>query len=120
MRLESPVQMTARRATEAQQVGATELPAGAHVLVVLGSANRDETTFDRADSFVADRPANPHVAFGAGTHTCPGAAIAHTEIEAALRALFDRFREVTVLAEPTWETSLTLRSVRALPARFEE
>ncbi len=120
MRLESPVQMTMRRATEDQEVGGARLPAGSHVLVVLGAANRDEAAFEQTDQFVVDRPENPHLAFGAGPHTCPGAAIAHTELQAALEALFDRFHEVTAAGEPTWESSLTLRSMRSLPVRLEE
>lgn len=115
MRLQSPVQMTMRRVTEPTTIAGTDLPEGAHVLIVLGSANRDEQAFSEPTHARLDRPDDRHLAFGAGPHTCPGASLAQLEIEVALRALHGRFDRAELVGEPLWETSLTLRSLRRLP-----
>ena len=119
MRLHSPVQMTMRRMTEPQAVGGTTLAAGDHVLAVLASGNRDDRAFPDADDLVLDRPAAPgHLAFGAGPHQCPGAALAHVELQSALRALVERATDLAAAGDPTWEWSLTLRSLASLPLRI--
>jgi cytochrome P450 len=120
LRLESPVQMTMRSVEESVTVGGSALASGDHVLAVLASANRDDTTFADPDRFDPERDPATHVAFGAGPHACPGAAIAHLELEVALAALFQRFGAITIEADPRWETSLTLRSMRSLVVRLEE
>jgi hypothetical protein len=119
MRLHSPVQMTMRRMTTAVDVGGTHVAAGDHVLAVLASGNRDPEAFTDPDTFDLQRPSAPsHLAFGAGAHQCPGAAIAHLELESALRAITDRSPRILPAGEPTWQWSLTLRSLSSLPIRF--
>ena len=50
------------------------IPADDQVLLSLPSANRDEGTFDRADSIIPYRAPNRHIAFGGGcSHRCLGA-----------------------------------------------
>jgi cytochrome P450 len=120
LRCESPVQMTLRRTTDAHPVDGQDIPAGAHVVVVLGSANRDPSAFPDPERFDPGRSPNPHVAFGAGIHACPGAAIAHAELDAALRALFGRFERVELDGDVDWEPSITMRALRSLPVRLTE
>lgn len=55
------------------EIGGTTIPAGDTVLLGLASARRDGTVFDDPDTFDADRPDNPHLAFGRG----PTSASAH-------------------------------------------
>src|SRR5205085_1758360 len=76
VRYYSPVQMTLRRMTRDETIGDSVVPAGAHVLAVLGAANRDGAVFERPDEFLPDR-AERHIAFGVGSHACPGAALAN-------------------------------------------
>jgi cytochrome P450 len=52
------------------------VPAGAQVLVHIGSANRDERQFPNADDFVLDRPNQRHLGLGHSTHFCVGAPLA--------------------------------------------
>lgn len=50
-------------------------------------ANRDERRFDGAGEMRLDRSPNPHVAFGAGPHSCLGQAPARTELQTVLKVL---------------------------------
>jgi cytochrome P450 len=70
-----------------------DVPEHAKVMLLYGSACRDETVFEHADEFRLDRPAEVgrrHMAFGTGNHACPGAPLARLEVRIALRALLDR------------------------------
>jgi cytochrome P450 len=88
LRFESPVQWTRRRVVRTTTLAGTTLPAGAQVIALIGSANRDERRFEQADRFVVSRPAAGHLAFGIGPHFCLGAALARLEARVALEALF--------------------------------
>ena len=76
-----------------------ELPAGAHLHLCLGAANRDPARWERPDQFDIHRPFQRSVAFAAGAHSCLGQHVARQEITAALGALFDRFPNIR------WDTS---------------
>jgi cytochrome P450 len=88
LRLESPFQGLFRVATRATELGGVPIPAGARLMLLWGSANRDETVF--ADAAAADvtRPnLKEHLAFGEGIHYCVGAPLARLETRVALEAL---------------------------------
>jgi cytochrome P450 len=57
---------------------------GDMVFVPLCGATRDPLAFPDADEFVIDRPANNHIAFGAGPHRCIGSHLARRELRIAL------------------------------------
>ncbi|BBD73402.1 hypothetical protein HS1genome_1791 [Sulfodiicoccus acidiphilus] len=87
LRYRSPVQGVFRVAKEDMKVGGVEVKEGDMVFAWIGSANRDEEKFQDPDQFVPDRRPNPHLAFGAGVHTCLGAPLARLEGRLALTAL---------------------------------
>jgi cytochrome P450 len=89
-----------RVATADVEVGGRLIRAGEGVLVVLGSANRDETVFDDPDRFDVHRGPREHLGFGFGPHQCPGQLLARAELEIALTALFTRLPGLRP-AEPT-------------------
>ncbi|WP_404477563.1 cytochrome P450 [Novosphingobium sp. BL-52-GroH] len=93
LRLESPVQWVDRLCMEDVEVGGVHIPAGAIVIVLLGSANRDEAVFERPDTFAFQRR-QPHVAFGKGIHTCIGAPLALAEGKLALEKIFRRLPNI--------------------------
>ena len=94
LRYRSPVQALFRVTTEPVELGGQAIPEGEGVVVWLGSANRDERVFDRADEFVANRQPNQHLSFGHGTHYCLGAPLARLEANIALESLLDRFETI--------------------------
>jgi cytochrome P450 len=113
-RFASPVQITSRVLHDDIELGGKRLSAGEHVDVVLGSANRDPEVFAEPDRFRLDRPAQTHVAYGAGHHFCLGAALARLEVSVALGALLARAKRPRLLAEPVWRDSLVLRGPTCL------
>ena len=69
-------------------LGGVDLPAGAKLLVALGSANRDEAHFPGGETFDIRRPnARDHVAFGYGRHHCLGADLSRIELRVILEEL---------------------------------
>lgn len=122
LRHDTSVQALWRATTEAVVLGGVSLPAGARLLVVFGSANRDETVFERPEEFDETRRTNQHLAFGFGPHRCLGARLARNELRAALRALVDQTGGIEADGECVRTESLVLRGfvaqpVRLLPAR---
>jgi cytochrome P450 len=60
------------------------MKAGQMVYLPLVSANRDPEEFPDADRVIIDRPANRHIAFGAGPHRCLGSHLARQELRIGL------------------------------------
>ena len=67
------------------------LPAGYPVLLVTGSATRDERFFDDPDAFEIDRPPSQSLGFGLGIHSCLGAALARMESRIAIEEMVRRW-----------------------------
>ncbi|MFT3926901.1 MAG: cytochrome P450 [Myxococcales bacterium] len=95
LRMDAPVQSLFRRVTEDTTVGGTSLPKGARVMILYGSANRDEAQFKDPDRFdVARGSGGKHLAFSRGIHFCLGATLARMEIRIALDLLIQRLPEL--------------------------
>jgi cytochrome P450 len=95
LRLESPVQLTARLALRDTEVAGTSIKQGELVVVYVAAANRDPAVFADPNRFDIERDnAGKHLAFSGGRHFCLGAALARAEGEVGLRAFFDRFPDV--------------------------
>ena len=96
--------------------------AGELIIALLGGANRDPAVFTNPQRFDVTRAdAGKHLAFSAGTHFYIGAALAKMEGEVALRALFDRFPDLTLTMEPHRRPSQCpcVRACREITAPFE-
>ena len=119
LRFDGPVQLTARTPLTAVRVGDTEIPAGATVFALLGSANHDPAMFTDPERLDLRRPnAARHVAFSAGIHYCLGAALARLEAEEAIGRLIRRFEVLEPESPPTWRDRVTIRGVDHLPLRI--
>lgn len=91
LRYEAPSQYQIRTATRDVSYYGTTIPEGAAVLLVTGSATRDERMFDDPDRLDVDRERKMgfNLALGYGVHSCLGAALARMESRIALEALLD-------------------------------
>jgi cytochrome P450 len=87
LRYDGSTQMLARTLTRDLTLHGQQLRAGDRVLLLVGSANRDERVFDRPDEFDLLRDTSQHLAFGKGTHFCLGASLARLESRVALEAI---------------------------------
>ncbi|MFE4664644.1 cytochrome P450 [Streptomyces sp. NPDC056716] len=68
----SPIGMYPRQTTRDVVLEGVEIPAGALLGVVVGSANRDPSVFHRAHTYDIARLKRPHLGFGSGVHLCAG------------------------------------------------
>ncbi|CCC42920.1 cytochrome P450 [Mycobacterium canetti] len=116
LRLESPIQATARTATQIQRIGDTEIAQGQQVIVVIAAANRDPAVFDEPDRLRLGRRGPAPLAFGHGPHYCLGAALARLQISVALRRIVAR--NPVVCGAASWDRSPALRGPVSLPMRF--
>jgi cytochrome P450 len=95
LRCDSPVQGTFRVAVADTDVAGVTIPAGARVVALIGSANRDGAVFAEPDEFDLGRPdADRHLSFGRGIHFCIGAILARQEARTALATLARRIPEL--------------------------
>src|SRR5215208_77175 len=97
LRLTSPVQGLARTTTRDVTIRDTTIPVGRRVLLLYGSANRDEREFgdNAAELDVTRRPRNI-MTFSHGAHFCLGAAAARMQSRVALTELLARCPEFEV------------------------
>jgi cytochrome P450 len=87
VRFDAPVQLVFREALADVELAGVRIPAGATVVPLIGSANRDERRFTEPDRFDVGRNPQGHLGFGFGKHFCLGASLARLEAKVALEAL---------------------------------
>jgi len=116
LRYESPSPVQGRWLTEEVQLHGMTIPADSKVLLLTGSAGRDERVYPDGDRFDVRRTFRLHVAFGYGIHFCLGAALARMEGKVALEETFKRYKTWTVDKERAvpLHTS-TVRGYKELP-----
>lgn len=78
MRWDGPTQGFVRTPTRDVELHGATIPAGSQVLLHIGSANRDEREFERADALDVHRPNQRHLGMGQGVHFCVGAPLARS------------------------------------------
>ena len=96
LRYEAPQMAMARVATKDVVIGGRDISKGDLLLLVWGSANRDDSVFDDPDSVILDRFPNRHITFGHGAHRCLGSNLARRQIQIALQAVLRRLPEYTI------------------------
>lgn len=90
VRWDGPVLMQSRYANKAVTLGGVDIPQGAFIDVIAGSANRDESKFPDPDRFdIFRKPQHRHFAFAFGPHVCIGQHLARVEMTRALNAILD-------------------------------
>ncbi|MER6266476.1 cytochrome P450 [Streptomyces sp. NPDC001797] len=100
MRMLSIADGLLRVALEDIQLDGTTIRKGDGVLFATSVINRDEAVYDDPDTLDWHRPARHHVAFGFGIHQCLGQNLARTELEIALRTLWERLPDLRLAAPP--------------------
>ena len=115
LRFDAPVQMMFRTTTVPVQIAGTDVPAGATVLPLIGSANRDEDAFPEPDRFDLARNSRDHLTFGHGSHFCLGAALARLEARILIEQLLTRAAILEPAGEPDHVSSLVFRGPTRLP-----
>jgi cytochrome P450 len=95
LRFEAPSPVQGRWTGQELELHGTVIPKDSKVLLITGSAGRDEREYPDPDRFDVRRHFDQHVSFGYGIHFCLGAALARMEGRVAL--------EETLRRHPEWE-----------------
>lgn len=90
LRYHPPAQYVGRYTLKDITLHGVTIPAGSAVLLMNGSASRDERAYDEPDRFDIDREQGQNIGFGYGVHSCLGAALARMESRIAIEQLRER------------------------------
>jgi cytochrome P450 len=116
LRHDAPAQIVDRGVAADTMLSGVKLPAGSHVSLILGSANRDETAFVDPDAFdIGRKPAAQPVPFGDGIHRCIGAPLVLLSAPVAIQKLVEAFPTLRVDGLVQWETDPYLRGPSNVP-----
>lgn len=116
LRLESPVQLSARVAKVDTEVAGSTVKRGELVILYLAGANRDPAVFDDPHRFDITRDnAGRHLSFSGGRHFCLGAALARAEGEVGLRTFFERYPDAALAGAGSRRDTRVLRGWASLP-----
>ncbi|MEE2679757.1 MAG: cytochrome P450 [Myxococcota bacterium] len=97
LRLTAPVQGLTRTVTRDVEIEGTTIPEGRKVMLLYGSANRDEREFgDDAETCDVNRKIRRHVTFSYGPHHCIGAALARLQGRITVEELLKRCPDFAV------------------------
>jgi cytochrome P450 len=122
LRFESPEQRaTFRIVTEPVTINGHTLEPGQQIGVIIGSANRDDAAFERANQFDISRNPNRHIAFGLGLHNCLGKGVARTEAEICLEVLLNKIPDLVARSAcPPWRRNSFFRGLLSLPVAVRD
>ena len=119
LRFLTPVQFTKPRFVRRDiELGGVRLRKGEKIMVMLAAANMDPAANPHPERLDLQRKPNRHVAFGTGIHFCLGHQLARLEGKCALKALFQRWPELTLAvdeSEITWRKRPGIRAIEKLP-----
>jgi len=116
LRYDTSTQMILRVTRQPVTVQGVDIDAGRRVLLLIGSANRDESVFADPDRYDLDRSTRDLISFGGGRHFCMGAALARMEARIALTEALARVRSYDIDEAGLQRVhSINVRGLAALP-----
>ncbi len=119
LRWTNPVTHMARSATADAEIRGQLIREGDMVVMLYGSANRDEEIFGSdAEEFKVTRHPNPHIAFGCGEHSCVGAQLARLEARVFFEVLLGRYPELELVGEVDRMRATMVPGVKRMPVRL--
>ncbi|MEE3067546.1 MAG: cytochrome P450 [Actinomycetota bacterium] len=119
LRWNSPVVHMARTATADVEIRGQQIRAGEVVVMLYGSANRDEDIFGSdSEEFKVTRHPNPHIAFGCGEHSCIGAQLARLEATVMFEELLRRFPTIELVGDVDRMRATMVPGVKRMPVRL--
>jgi cytochrome P450 len=110
LRYDAPVQWVGRVAHERLEYGGEVIETDELVWVLIGSACRDDSAYERADELQLDRPDPKVISFGRGPHLCIGASLARLEAQIAFPRILEVLRDFDLATDDVaYKPSSTLR-----------
>lgn len=117
LRIDTSIFAWRRITTRETEIGGVPIPAGAKILMMLGSGNHDEDMFPNGAEFDVHRQnAKKHFALGSGVHFCMGAPLARLEMRIILEELTRRLPHMQLVEDQEWAyvPTLVFRGVQKL------
>jgi cytochrome P450 len=121
LRYDTPGQNVSRQTTAEVTFSGVTIPADSRVMLLQGSANRDERVFENPDEFDLTRDftkAAKIISFGEGIHACMGAPLARMMARIAVEALLEQPDEVRIVGFPERWAKQLVRGFSKLPVKF--
>ncbi|MBV9350070.1 MAG: cytochrome P450 [Mycobacterium sp.] len=119
LRWNSPVVHMARTATTDVEIRGQPIRRGDVVVMLYGSANRDEDIFGGdSEEFKVTRHPNPHIAFGCGEHSCVGSQLARLEACVLFDELLRRCPRLELVGEVDRMRATMVPGVKRMPVRL--
>jgi cytochrome P450 len=120
LRYDTSSQVIVRTVAEEQTWHGVTVPVGSRVLLLVGSANRDDRAFTNGDAFDIERQDTTTLAsFGGGVHFCLGANLARLEAKIGLEEFVSRVHGYEVDEEHSVRVhSSNVRGFARLPVRL--
>jgi hypothetical protein len=116
LRYDNSSQMLLRVVRRPVQVRGVDIAEGQRVLLLVGSANRDEEVFEDPERYDLERDTKDLISFGGGRHFCMGAALARMEARIALGELVSRVESYDIDPGGLRRVhSINVRGLAALP-----
>lgn len=119
LRFDTSSQMILRTTTTETTIRGVTIPADQKVLMLIGSANRDEDVFPDGDVFDLTRDTSASLSFGQGPHFCLGAHLARLEGRVALDMIATSIIGYELLPGAERVHSSNVRGFAHLPIRVE-
>lgn len=120
LRYDTSSQMLLRMTRAPMDLHGTSIPEGSRVLLLVGSANRDESVFPDADRYDLDRDTSRLVSFGSGRHFCMGAPLARLEARVGLSELVQRVGSYDIDPDGIERVhSINVRGLAAVPTEVQ-
>lgn len=114
VRYSAVVRWFSRVAIADYAVGDVFIPKGSRVMLLYGSANRDERHYPEPDVFDVTRNPTDQIGWGTGPHMCVGMHLAKLEMEVMLEALLERVERIEI-GQPVLGTNRGLYGIDRLP-----
>ena len=114
----TPIHNMCRVASRDYEIGGVTIAKGQQVVLMYGSANRDEGHFTEPERFDVTRDPNHHIAFGFGTHFCLGAALARLEIRTFFEEFVRRVDHFEITGPVDEMANAFVYGVRSFPMRL--
>jgi cytochrome P450 len=115
LRWEPPLSFQPRACSKDITLGGVDIKAGDSMMFGVSAANRDPKYWDNPEKFDPTRDRGSLMTFGHGEHFCLGTHLARRELEVGIRAIFERFPNMTLCEDkPVSMIRAVLRGPKSL------
>ncbi|MGV9638531.1 cytochrome P450 [Nocardia testacea] len=116
----SPFNTAERLVRERIEVAGTTLEPGEEIVLLLGSANHDESRYEMPEMFDIHRPMQAHASFGFGRHFCAGHALGRSVASVTLEEMLTRLPSLRLdESNPPLVAGFITRAVKRLPVVWD-